>query len=116
MEILAIHVLRLLRKHRQRAIVSEFSSLVETPHNFASPLQLPARAKLFVKLGATVASNTVICTVNGASKQIGPTTAGVYRPLGYFEARETLTAVYAGSMDIYIQDSVGKLYRVATKA
>ena len=110
-----MYVHRQLRKQRERTIVSEFAELIAVPHSMTTPLVMPTASKLFVKLGVTVAVNTVICTVAGVSKYIKPTTAGIYRSLGYFEAKETLTAVYAGSMDFYIQDSVGKLHRIATK-
>lgn len=45
----------ILRERRARAAVNSFDSLIDTPHNLASPLVLPANAKLYAALAAPAA-------------------------------------------------------------
>lgn len=105
------------RERRAYARYVKFKALIATPSTWAAPIAMPAAAKLFVKLGALVAVNTVAFTVNGRSYYVkAGTAANVVNPVAYIENKETLTAVYnASTMQLFIQHPNGKLKLIASK-
>lgn len=94
-----------------------FASLIKTPQSWLTPVQLPAAAKVFVKLGAPTAANTAVFTVGSKTYYAkSGLAAGVAYPVGFLENKETLTAVYnASTIQLYIQHPLGKLYLIASK-
>ena len=109
-------VKELLKTRKERFARSQFRSLIATPHNWATPLQIPQGAKLHISLGAGVVSNTVAFSTGGRDINVPPSDANEKNPVGFFGAGATLTAVYAGSMNLYYEDPLGQRLLIATKA
>lgn len=112
-----IQSLLVQRARREWANLSKFKSLITTPANWTSAVVLPAGAKVFVKLGATVGVDTVVYSVNSKSFYVkAGSAANVLIPVSYHERKETLTAVYnASTLQLWIKSPLGKPKMIASK-
>lgn len=107
---------RLLAERKLRFAKGKFKALTAAPFVFTVGFQMPAAGKLFVKLGALTAANTVVITAKGRNISVPPLAANKLYPLGYFERGVTIAPVYAAStMQLFREDQMGKRILIASK-
>lgn len=108
---------RLLNKRRrERYAFQRYAALIATPGDLTTGVALPASARLRASVAAVLAAPTVVLN-ESSGRDIGlPAGAsGDVHAIGWFEQDRELTkdAAAPGVVSLYIEDSFGKVYKIA---
>lgn len=103
------------RRRREETNFARFKALVAAPGNLATGVTLPAGVKLYASSSSALAAISPMITANSITTSAPVSQAGEARPMGYFQ-RDTVVIKAAGAVgtiSLYVQDGVGKLYKIA---